>query len=86
MIDWTKGLTPEQKELLKELEEYESTIIPQTHMFQTSFGKTVTVFGRLLPKNKLIKAREHGYTYYVENDGVLTMFSAFSYKYKGVKC
>lgn len=79
MIDWTKGLTKEQEVKLAQLLEEEKQILPKNYI--VSYGKqTLEIFGRLLPRNKFIKEREYGYTYYIEVDGEVQAFSAFHSK------
>ena len=80
MINWNKGLRPEQELLLEQLLEQESLIQPSYHKFISDNYPDLTIFGRLLPRNKLIKERDSGYTYYVEAEGILHRFSAFKYK------
>lgn len=78
MINWEKGLTEAQKELLTKLLNEEKNI-PFKYYLIIYGNNTRKVFGRLLPKNKLIRERESGYTYYLEIDNKVQPFSTFEY-------
>ena len=81
MIDWSKGLTIEQEQLLAELLEQEKLIEPKYWLIKhkNNLEEPRLIFGRLLPKNKLIPERDSGYTYYIEYAGKVYKFSAFHY-------
>lgn len=78
MINWTKGLTEEQEQLLQKLLDEES-LIPVKKYLLKSKSRDIEVVGKLLPRNKLVQDREYGYTIYIEEDNVLRKFSAFNY-------
>lgn len=84
MINWEKGLTEAQEELLTRLLKEESNI-PLKWYLITDGKNTRKEFGRLLPKNKLIKERESGYTYYLEINNKVEKFSAFKYTITEIK-
>lgn len=79
MIDWAKGLTKEQEIKLAQLLEEEKQILPKNYIVSCG-EQTLEIFGRLLPRNKFIKEREYGYTYYIEVNRELKVFSAFHCK------
>ena len=78
MIDWNKGLTEAQEELLVKLLKEESKI-PLSWYYITDGKNIRKEFGRLLPRNKLIRERESGYTYYLEINNKIYNFCAFKY-------
>lgn len=79
MINWQIGLSDNQKQLLEEQLKEEALIEPKYHKFIYR-DEEIEIFGKLLPRNKLIREREYGYTYYIEENGVLKTYSAFHYK------
>jgi len=56
MINWKKGLTPEQQEQLDISLIAESYIVAQEHTFESPDDIT-TVIGALLPRNTLFNKR-----------------------------
>lgn len=84
MINWDKGLSEEQQVLLNKLLEEESKIEPKWYSITCGEEECIK-FGKWLPKNKLVRERDSGYTYYLEVDGILYKYSAFSYKIKEIE-
>ena len=83
MINWDKGLSEEQQLLLNKLLEEESKIEPKWYSI-TCGEEEYIKFGKRLPRNKLIRERDSGYTYYLEVEGLLYKYSAFRYKIKEI--
>ena len=83
MINWDKGLSEEQQLLLNKLLEEESKIEPKWYSI-TCGEEEYIKFGKRLPRNKLIRERDSGYTYYLEVNGLLYKYSAFRYKIKEI--
>ena len=83
MIDWIEGLTEEQEQKLAESLEQEKLIEPKYYNIIPKWGKgqkLFTIFGRLLPQNKLIPERDCGYTIYIECGEKLYKYSTFQYR------
>jgi len=83
MVNWTKGLSDWQLEKLNELLAEEKKIPTKTYEILNKEGGIVeTLTGRCLPKNKLVRGRDSGYTIYIDTKEGLRSFSAFSFNLK----
>lgn len=81
MINWAKGLTKDQEVLLEKMLKEEEKIPVETYTFVSGSEEKVLT-GRLLPKNKLVRERDSGYTYYIETEDGLVTLSAFHWSFK----
>lgn len=83
MINWDKGFSKDQEEILETLKKSEESIPVMKHTLVDNSGSESVIIGKKLAQNKLIRYRSSGYAFYFETENGLKTFSSFNWTLKG---